>query len=107
MVTLHNKSKAERLVDELPELPPNLRVSLLRRKSRRERLAAQLEDFPVARVALIAAATAVVVGVAYLARKKLFVAASVVADVVEEVADTVEDAAEDLGDAARERAETD
>ena len=59
---------------------------------------------PGARVGLAAAATGLVIGVAYLARKRLFVAAAVVADVVEEAADTVEDAAEDLAEAARERA---
>jgi hypothetical protein len=44
------------------------------------------------------------VGLAYVARKRLFVAAAVVADVVEEAADTVEDAAEDVAEAARNRA---
>ena len=106
MVMLHNKSRAERLVDEIQELPPPVRLPLRRRKSRGERLAARLDGVPpVGRVVLIAAATAVVVGLAYIARKRLFAAAAVVADVVEEAADTVEDAAEDLADAARERAE--
>jgi len=105
MVMLQNKSRAERLVDEIQELPPRVRLAPLRRKSRGERLAARLEAVPpVARVALIAAATAVVVGVAYLARKRLFTAAVVVAEVVEEAADTVEDAAEDLGEVARDAA---
>ena len=49
-------------------------------------------------------ATGLLLGVAYLARKRLFVAAAVVADVVEEAADTVEDAAEDVAEAARDRA---
>jgi hypothetical protein len=82
-----------------------MRAALLRRKSRRERLTAEVKDLPPAgRIALVAAATAVLIGVAYLVRKRLFVAFAVVADAVEEVADTVEDAAEDLSEAARERA---
>ncbi|MGZ8667140.1 MAG: hypothetical protein ACXWZM_08525 [Solirubrobacterales bacterium] len=97
MLMLQDKSRAERLVDELPELPQSLRMSLLRRKSRRERIASQLESLPPAvQVALVAAATAVMVGAAFLARKKLFVAAAVVADTVE-----------DLGEAASERAQDD
>ena len=98
------KSGAERVVETIQELPPMERFGL-RRKSRAERVRATFEELPpVARIGLVAAATGLVVGVAYLARKRLFVAAAVVADVVEEAADTVEDAAEDLAEAARERA---
>lgn len=105
VVTLDGKSRAERLVGEIQELPPTVRGALLRRKSRRERLTAEVKDLsPAGRIALAAAATAVLIGVAYLVRKRLFVAVAVVADAVEEVADTVEDAAEDLSEAARERA---
>jgi hypothetical protein len=104
MVVDRGKSGAERLVETIQELPPMERFGL-RRKSRAERLMARFQELPPgARVGLFAAATGLVIGVAYLARKRLFVAAAVVADVVEEAADTVEDAAEDLAEAARERA---
>jgi|EndMetStandDraft_3_1072993.scaffolds.fasta_scaffold348904_1 hypothetical protein len=104
MVVDRGKSGAERLVETIQELPPMERFGL-RRKSRAERLMARFQELPPgARVGLAAAATGLVIGVAYLARKRLFVAAAVVADVVEEAADTVEDAAEDLAEAARERA---
>ena len=52
----------------------------------------------------VAAATGLLLGRAYGARKRLFVAAAVVAEVVEEAADTVDDAAEDVAEAARDRA---
>ena len=104
MVVDRGKSGAERLVETIQELPPMERFGL-RRKSRAERLMARFQELPPgARVGLAAAATGLVIGVAYLARKRLFVAAAVVADVVEEAADTVEDAAEDLAEAARDRA---
>ena len=104
MVVDRGKSGAERLVETIQELPPMERFGL-RRKSRAERLLAKIQELPpVGRVALIAGATGLLVGLAYLTRKRLFVAAAVVADVVEEAADTVEDAAEDLAEAARERA---
>jgi len=104
MVVDRGKSGAERLVETIQELPPMERFGL-RRKSRAERLMARFQELPPgARVGLAAAATGLVIGFAYLARKRLFVAAAVVADVVEEAADTVEDAAEDLAEAARERA---
>ena len=104
MVVDRGKSGAERLVETIQELPPMERFGL-RRKSRAARLMARFQELPPgARVGLAAAATGLVIGVAYLARKRLFVAAAVVADVVEEAADTVEDAAEDLAEAARERA---
>jgi hypothetical protein len=104
MVVDRGKSGAERLVETIQELPPMERFGL-RRKSKAERLMARFQELPPgARVGLAAAATGLVIGVAFLARKRLFVAAAVVADVVEEAADTVEDAAEDLAEAARERA---
>jgi hypothetical protein len=104
MVVDRGKSGAERLVETIQELPPVERFGL-RRRSRAERLMARFQELPpVARVGLAAAATGLLVGVAFLARKRLFGAAAVVADVVEEAADTVEDAAEDLAEAARERA---
>ena len=102
MVVDRGKSGAERLVETMPPLP-RLR---LRRRSRTDRLVDAIQQLPpAARVGLIAAATGVLVGLAYLTRKRLLAAAAVVADVVEEAADVVEDAAEDLGDAARKRAE--
>jgi hypothetical protein len=104
MVVDRGKSGAERLVETIQELPPMERFGL-RRKSRAERLIARFQELPPgARVGLAAAATGLVIGVAFLARKRLFAAAAVVADVVEEAADTVEDAAEDLAETARERA---
>ena len=104
MVVDRGKSGAERLVETIQELPPIERFGL-RRKSRAERLMATIQELPPgARIGLVAAATGILVGVAYLARKRLFVAAAVVADVVEEAADTVEDAAEDVAEAARDRA---
>ena len=104
MVVDRGKSGAERVVETIEGLPPLERFGL-RRKSRAERLRATVQTLPpVARIGLIAVATGLLVGVAYLARKRLFVAAAVVADVVEEAADTVEDTAEDLAESARERA---
>jgi hypothetical protein len=104
MVVDRGKSGAERLVETIQELPPMERFGL-RRKSKAERVMAKMQELPPAgRIGLIAVATGLLVGLAFLARKRLFVAAAVVADVVEEAADTVEDAAEDLAEAARERA---
>jgi uncharacterized protein (DUF58 family) len=104
MVVDRGKSGAELLVKTIQELPPMERFGL-RRKSRAERVQATVQTLPpAARVGLIAVAAGLLIGVAYLARKRLFVAAAVVADVVEEAADTVEDAAEDLAEAARDRA---
>jgi hypothetical protein len=104
MVVDRGKSGAERLVETIQELPPMERFGL-RRKSRAERFLARFQELPpVGRVGLVALATGLLVGLAFLAGKRLFVAAAVVADVVEEAADTVEDTAEDLSEAARERA---
>ena len=95
----------ERLRETLPALPPLERFRL-RRKSRKDRLVEAIQELPpVAQIGLAAAAAGVLVGLAYVARRRLFVAAAVVAEVIEEAADTVEDAAEDLAEAARERAE--
>ena len=100
MVVDRGKSEAERLVETIQELPPLERFGL-RRKSRAERVMASIQELPpAARIGLVPAATGLLVGLAYVARKRLFVAAAVVAEVVEEAADTVEDAAE----AARDRA---
>jgi hypothetical protein len=78
---------------------------MLRRRSRAERWAAEAEDLsPFVCAVLVAAAAAAVIGLAYVAQRRVFGAIAVVAEAVEEVADTVEDAAEDLADTARERA---
>ncbi|HET9322989.1 MAG TPA: hypothetical protein VFO03_03865 [Gaiellaceae bacterium] len=99
------KLGADRVVETLQGLPPKARLGR-RRKSRADRVLETIQGLPpAARVVLIAAATGAVLGVAFLARKRLFATAAVVADVVEEAADTVEDAAEDLAEAARERSE--
>jgi hypothetical protein len=79
---------------------------MLRRRTRTDRLAAEVGGVPPAvQVAVAAVAAAVLLGLAYIVRRRLWQAAAVVADAVEEVADTVEDAAEDVRDAARARAE--
>jgi hypothetical protein len=79
---------------------------MLRRRSRTDRLAAEVKDAsPLARVAVVAVAGAGLLTLAYVARRRLFKALAVVADAVEEVADSVEDAAEDVRDFARARAE--
>jgi hypothetical protein len=78
---------------------------MLRRRSRGQRWAAEAEDFPLlVRAVLVATAAAAVVGLVYVARRRVFAAVAVFAEAVEEVADTVEDAAEDLTDTARDRA---
>ena len=104
MVVDRGKTGTDRVAHAIRTLPPErLR---LRRRSRMERFKDAFQSLPpAARVGLAAAATGLLVGAAFAARKKLFVAAAVVADVIEEAADTVEDAAEDIADAARERAE--
>ena len=99
------KSGADRVVETFQALPPMARFGR-RRKSRADRVVEMVQGLPpAARVGLIAVATGMLVGFAYLARKRLFGAAAVVADVVEEAADTVEDAAEDLSEAAQARSE--
>jgi hypothetical protein len=102
MVVDRGKSSAERLVETMRQLPPMERFGL-RRKSRAERLREAIAEMPIGRVALAAAAISVLAGVAYVARRRLFAAAAVVAEGVEEVADAVEDAAEDVAEAARKR----
>jgi hypothetical protein len=80
---------------------------MLRRRSRTDRLAAEVKEVsPLVRAVLIAIGGAALLALAYVARRRLFGALAVVADAVEEVADTVEDAAEDVRDTARARAET-
>jgi hypothetical protein len=64
-----------------------------------------VERVPVTPAAAVAVSTGVVAVAAYAARRRLFQAAAVAADAVEEAADAVEDAAEDLAEAARKRAE--
>ena len=96
------KLGAERLAETVRQLPPMERFGL-RRRSRAERLREAVSELPVARVAVAAAAIGLVAGLAYVARKRLFAAAAVVAEGVEEVADTLEDAAEDVAEAARKR----
>jgi hypothetical protein len=100
------RSGAARVAETVQQLPPVLRI-IRRRRSRAEQAADALQSLPpAARIGLVAATTAVAIGLAYLARKRLFAAAAVVADVVEEAADTVEDTAEDLAEAARKRSES-
>jgi hypothetical protein len=82
----------------------------LRRRSRRDRVAAEVREASAsqpARVALIGAGIAALLGLAYVGRRRLWQALGLVADAVEEAADTVEDAAEDVRDYARARAEGD
>ena len=103
-VVERGKSGAERVAEKLPGLP--MERLKFRRKSRVERLMETVQQLPpAARIGLVAAATGLLVGAAYVARRKLFVVAAVVAEAIEEAADTVEDAAEDLAEAARGRAE--
>jgi hypothetical protein len=105
MVVNRGRAGTERLRETLPALPPLERFRL-RRKSRKDRLIEAIQQLPpVAQIGLAAAAAGVLVGLAFVGRKRLFVAAAVVADAIEEVADTVEDAAEDLAEAACERAD--
>jgi hypothetical protein len=102
VVVDRGKSGAERLVETMRQLPPVERFAI-RRKSRAERLREAVSELPVGRVALAAAAISVLAGLAYVARRRLFAAAAVVAEGVEEAADAVEDAAEDAAEAARKR----
>jgi hypothetical protein len=102
MVVDRGKTTAESLVETIPPIP---RIGR-RRKSRAERAFEAIQELPpAARVGLVAVATGIVVGAAFLARKRLFGATVVVAGVIEGAADAVEDAAEDLGDAARKRSD--
>jgi hypothetical protein len=103
MVVDRGRSGAERLVETMRQLPPIERFRI-RRKSRAERLREAIGEMPVGRIALAAAAISVFAGLAYVARRRLFAAAAVVAEGVEEAADAVEDAAEDLAEASRKRA---
>jgi hypothetical protein len=79
---------------------------ILRRRSRVDRLADEVKDAsPVVRGVTLAFAVAGLLALTYLARRNLWRALAMFADVVEEPADTVEDTAEDVRDAARARAE--
>jgi hypothetical protein len=83
---------------------------MFRRRSRTDRLAAEVKEVsppPPPRAVVIAIVAVGLLALAYLARRRLFQALAVAADAVEEVADTVEDAAEDVRDFARARAEAD
>jgi hypothetical protein len=104
MVVDRGRSRAGRAAGAVQQLPPAVR--LRRRKSRAQRVSETFQALlPVARVGVVAVAAGVAIGVAYVARRRFFAAAAVVADIVEEAADAVEDAAEDLGEAARARSE--
>ncbi len=87
VVVDRGKSGAERLVENMRQLPPMERFGI-RRKSRAERLREAIGELPVGRVALAAAAISVFAGLAYVARRRLF------------AADEVE-AREDVAEAAR------
>jgi hypothetical protein len=89
VVVDRGKSGAERLVENMRQLPPLERFGL-RRKSRAERLREAIGEMPVARVALAAAAIGLVACLAYAARRRLF------AD---------EDAAQDVDETARKPSE--
>jgi hypothetical protein len=89
VVVDRGKLGAERLVENMRQLPPMERFGL-RRKSRAERLREAIGEMPVARVALAAAAISLFAGLAYAARRRLF---------------AVEDAAQDVDEAARKRSE--
>ena len=102
VVVDRGRSGAERLVETMRQLPPLERFGI-RRKSRGERVREAMSEIPLGRVALAAAAISVFAGFAYVARRRLFAAAAVVAEGVEEAADAVEDAAEDVAEAARKR----
>ena len=100
VVVDRGKEGAERLAETVRQLPPLERLGL-RRKSRAERVREAIGELPVARVAVAAAAIGLVAGVAYVARRRLFAAAAVVAEGVEEAADALVEAAEDIAVAAR------
>jgi len=71
VVVDRGKLGAERLVENVRQLPPLERFGL-RRKSRAERLREAVGEMPVARVALAAAAIGLFAGLAYAARRRLF-----------------------------------
>jgi hypothetical protein len=105
LVAVRGKSGAELVAGTVQQLPV-LRLAR-RRRSRTERVTEALQSLPpAARVGLVAAAAGVAIGLAVVARKRLFAAAAVVAEAVEEAADAVEDAAEDVAEAARKRTDS-
>ena len=89
VVVDRGKLGAERLVENMRQLPPMERFGL-RRKSRSERLREAIGELPVARVALAAAAISLFAGLAYAASRRLFAG---------------EDAAKHVDEAARKRSE--
>ena len=103
MVVDRGRSGAERLVENMRQLPPMERLGLRIGDFDVIELSEAIGEMPLGRVALAAAAVSVFAGLAYVARRRLFAAAAVVAEGVEEVADAVEDAAEDVAEAARKR----
>ena len=84
VVVDRGKLGAERLVENMRQLPPMERFGI-RRKSRAERLREAIGELPVGRVALAAAAISVFAGLAYVARRRLFAADGV--EVAEDVAE--------------------
>jgi hypothetical protein len=98
VVVDRGKLGAERLVETMRQLPPIERFGI-RRKSRAERLRGAIDEIPLGRVALAAAAISVLAGLAYVARRRLFAAA----ERIEEAADAAEDVAEYVAEAARKR----
>ena len=84
VVVDRGKLGAERLVENMRQLPPMERFGI-RRKSRAERLREAIVELPVGRVALAAAALSVFAGLAYVARRRLFAADEV--EVAEDVAE--------------------
>ena len=84
VVVDRGKTGAERLVENMRQLPPLERFGI-RRKSRAERLRETIGELPVGRVALAAAAISVFAGLAYVARRRLFAADG--GEVAEDVAE--------------------
>jgi hypothetical protein len=72
MVLDRGKTSAERVAGTFGQLPPVVVRLVRRRKSRSERVAETLQSLPpVARVGLVAAATAIAIGLAVVAGKRL------------------------------------
>ena len=104
MVVDRGKAGAELVGETLQKFPPVILIRR-RRRSRAERVADALQEAlpTVARVGLVVAATGAAIGLAaYVARKRLFTAAAVVADSVKEAADAAGDAAKDAAKPAPE-----
>ena len=84
VVVDRGRSGAERLVENMRQLPPMERLGM-RRKSRAERVREAVGELPVGRVALGAAAISIFAGLAYVARRRLFAGDEV--EVAEDVAE--------------------